>query len=106
MSYDAILSVDGHPKATYRVTLGNTLTSLPDLGIPITDGSMRAVAILVSVETQDARICYGKSVGASIGHKLAVGSSDFVKGSFAADDILLGNAAAGSNAVVEVSVFF
>ena len=106
MSYDAILSVDGNPKGTYRKTLGNALTSLSGLGIPVTDGDMRAVAVLVSVETQDARISYGPSVGGALGHKLAVGSSDFVKGQISAEDILLGNAAAGSNAVVEVSVFF
>jgi hypothetical protein len=106
MSYDATLSVDGNPKATYRVTLGNALATLPSLGIPVTDGDMNAVAVLISVETQDARICYGNSVGGALGHKLAVGSSDFVKGSFSANDILLGNAASGSNAVVEVSVFF
>jgi len=106
MSYDAVLPVDGNPKGTYRVTLGNALTSLPNLGIPVTDGTMKAVAVLVSVETYDARICYGEKLNNALGHKLAVGSSDFVKGQFNANDILLGNATAGSNAVVEVSVFF
>jgi hypothetical protein len=108
MSYDAVLSVDGNPiNGTYRVTLGNALTSLVGLGIPVTAGTMNAVAVLVSVETQNARVCPGKSVGgAALGHVMASGASGVFRGTANVAALKLGNSAAGSNAVVEVTVYF
>lgn len=106
MSYDAILSVEGNPiNGQYRVTLSNSQTSLTDLGIPITAGSQRAVGVLISVETQNARVLFGPA-NLALGHVMASGASGVFRGAKTVESIKLGNSAAGSNAVVEVTPFF
>src|SRR3972149_747530 len=107
MSYDAVLSVDGNPiNGTYRVTLGNALTTLVGLGIPITAGDMKAIGVMVSIETQNARVCPGASVGGALGHVMSSGVSGIFRGQANVASLKLGTAAAGSNAVVEVTVYF
>ena len=106
MSYDAVLAVQGNPiNGSHRVTLSNAQLSLTDRGIPITKGDMKAVGVLISVETYDARILFG-TANLALGHVLAVGSSGNFNGAKAVESIKIGNKTAGSNAVVEVTVFF
>jgi hypothetical protein len=106
--YGSTINVDGNPVyGTYKVTLGDALASLASLGVPleIPDTGEKAVSVLMSIETNDARISFG-ATGGSTGHVIAVGASYSMDGQAAVKAALLGNSAAGSNAVAQITLYF
>ncbi len=104
MPYDATITTHGDPGDTYRVTGVDVAKSLADYGIPVTRGGDPAVAVLVSAETQAARIKFGTANGT--GHSIATAGSYFGCGPQVVKNLKIGNAATGSAAALEITVFF
>ena len=105
MPYDSTVSTHGDPGETYSVTGVDAAKSIADYGVPTTlDNGTIAVAVLISVETQDARIKWGSQPSA--GHVVASGGSYMGYGPEVVRKLKVGNATAGSNAALNITCFF
>ena len=105
MSYNATISTHGDPGETYSVTGVDAAKSIADYSIPVTRAdNSKAVAVLISVETQDARIKWGSQPSA--GHVVASGGSYMGYGPEVVKKLKVGNATAGSNAALKITCFF
>ncbi len=103
--YDTALSTHGDPGDTYRVTGVDAAKTLAEYGIPITrPDNSPAVSVLISVETNAARLKFGPGTGT--GHSVAVAGSYMGYGPQVVKKLKVGNAAAGSAAALEITVFF
>ncbi len=104
MPYESVLSTHGDPGDTYSVTGTDAAQSLADYGIPITRGDgAPAIAVLVSVETNAARIRWGDR---ATGHSVAAAGSYMGYGQQVVKRLKVGNAAASSNAALQITCFF
>lgn len=104
--YGSTVNVDGNPYyGTFTVSLGNDFASLASLGIPISipDTGEKVVSVLLSIETQNARISFG---GTGTGHVIAKDSSYSCDGQAALATMRLANATSGSVATAQITPFF
>jgi len=94
---------------TFKATLGDTATSLQTLveaaGITWLRNGQPPQGVLLSIETNDARVgVTGIGAAGTVGHVFAVGSSWHLAGAGFLDALKLCNSAAGSNAVVQITL--
>lgn len=105
MPYDSMLSTHGDPEDTYRITCADVPKSLSDYGIPLVrEDGVPAIAVLISVETNAARIKWGAKNGQ--GHPIAANGNYMGYGQSNVKKLKLGNSTVSSNAVAEVTVYF
>jgi hypothetical protein len=103
--YNGIFAIHGDPDETYSVTGVDAAKSLSEYGIRIAQpNGAPAVAVLISVETNAARIKWGGRD--SNGHKIAADGSYMGYGTEVVKKLKVGNAAASSNATLRITCFF
>jgi len=98
----------GKPAATVRKVAGDTAKSLSDHSISLTSGSKKAVAAVISVETNDLRLAFAATptqVGNKLGHKYGDGQTVVLMGP-EVDDAKFINDTNGSDAVMQITVLF
>ena len=103
--YDSFISSHGDPGDTYSVTGVDEAKTLAEYGIPVAlENGTLAVAVLISVETNAARIKWGGQ--ASAGHSIATAGSYMGYGTEVVRKLKVGNATASSNAALKITCFF
>ena len=102
--YDSVISNAGSPGTTVEATGADVPKLLTAYGVEITRGGYPAIAVLVTVETNAARIKFGSGVAA--GHVVAAAGSYMGYGPEVVKGLKIGNATAASNATLQITPFF
>lgn len=105
MPTDGVRSMNGPIYGPEKFTLTNAQQTLTELGVDIGSGQLAASAVIVTCETNDARWGTTQIIAAdAAGHVLKADDSLRLVGFENVRNLRLCNAAAGSNAVVQISV--
>ena len=102
--YDAVISNCGSPGTTIEATGTDVAQLLTGYGVDITRGGYPAIAVLVTVETNAARIKFGPSAGK--GHVIAAAGSYMGYGPEVVKALKICNATAASAATLQITPFF
>ena len=103
--YDSVVTSHGDPGDTYTVTGVDAAKTIAEYNIPVSrpNGSV-GIAVLISVETNAARIKFGGQ--AAPGHVIASAGSYMGYGPEVVKRLKVGNSTASSNATLNITVFF
>lgn len=103
--YSGVLATHGDPGDTLTITGVDAAKTLAEYNISVKQANgMPAIAVLITVEGNNARFKFGD--GASVGHLILVNGSYMGFGPQVVKNLKIGNATAGSNATIYVTVFF
>lgn len=99
---------DGRPGTTVTYTASaDAALTLTEMGATIKDANGKlAVMVLISVETNGARIALGVDASQTLGHLRYANEAFQVSGSLAVQDLTMANAVAGSNFTAQITPFF
>jgi hypothetical protein len=99
---------DGAPGTTVAFTAAaNTAYSLTEMGAAITDlNGKPAIMVLISIETNSARIAFGVDASATLGYLREADQAFQVTSGYALRTLTMANATAGSNFTVQITPFF
>jgi len=103
-----VTNFDGVPGTTVTFTAdADTAFSLDDMGVDLTDtAGNRVHMVLISVETNAARIAFTASASATLGHLRYADDTFQVAGEAAANKLTMANDTAGSNFTAQITPFF
>lgn len=106
MNYSS--NIDGAPGTTVTFTANaDTAFTLAAMGVDLTDGNgKRAHMVLISIETNSARIAFGADASATLGHLRDPGQALQIAGGTALKEMTLCNDTAGSNFTAQITPFF
>ncbi len=104
----SVITFDGHAGDTFTQTSTNAKASLTAANL-LNDNNRRAIAVYITVETQNIKFTVGDSdpVSSGLGHVLVkdlVGI--YIRGSKACKDFQFISASAGSHGVLQITPFF
>lgn len=102
------IALDGKPGTTVTFTASaNTAYTLAGMGATITDlDGKLAIMVLISVETNAARVSFTADASATLGHLRAANDAIQVSGSKALQELTMANAVAGSHFTAQITPFF
>jgi hypothetical protein len=99
---------DGTPGTTVLFTASaNTAYTLAQMGVTLTNaGGMTPKSVIISIETQSARISFNALASATVGHLRESGDSFQISGIKALSSLTIANATAGSNFSAQITPLF
>lgn len=105
---DFTTNFDGTPGTTVLFTASaDSAYSLEDMSVTITDSTgHRAIMVLISIETNSARLAFTADASATLGHLREDGQAFQIAGSAALHLLTLRNAVNGSNFTAQITPFF
>ena len=102
--YAGVLSLSGDPDDTYSITGEDTLQGLTAYGIRIKRDDQPAVGVHIAVEEEDMRYRVGDRIAS--GHLLSTKSDITIMSVPFVERLRIGNATAGNDTVLKVTVVF
>jgi len=99
---------DGAPGNTVTFTASaDTAYTLGEMGVTLTDlNAKKAIMILISIETNPARIAFGVDASQTLGYLRIAGQNFQITSGYALKAITMANASAGSNFTAQITPFF
>ncbi len=103
--YGSGFTITGDPGTTKKFTLTNSGQSLETLfGGNYKYDDREPVAFTVSAETNHMRVGFGQAIAGDVGHVIRANGSGRWSGLAAVQKALLCNSAAGTNALVQITL--
>jgi len=105
---NSVTVFDGAPGTTVTFTASaDSAYSLTAMGATLLDlnGKM-AIMILISIETNSARIAFKADASETLGYLREAGQGFQITGGNALNELTIANAAAGSNFTAQITPFF